>query len=276
MTLGLLLALGPVHAQQPLGGGDVIVEITPGLTGEILLDGHPTGTTAPGVLAGVPPGEHRIQVRGDCLMGMNFVTVVPGQLNRVTVDLQTTGGFVEVSVVPPTAEIVIDDEPAGQGPSVGTELACGEHQVLVRHPEHGHQLRTVRVAMGTAQTVFVDLTLPPPPPPAPPAPPPQDLTGLRRGIGLGLAVLGVGGLGAGAYIHRTAWQDYEGYYVPAFESCEDLACQEDLQTYREDTIARRYYGGMLVAGIGFVSLTTAGIVGLTSDGYPVWGFTRRW
>jgi hypothetical protein len=276
MTLGLLLLLSPVHAQEALEGAEVIIEVAPGQTGTILLDGRDTGETAPGILSGVMPGEHRIQVRGDCLLGMGFVTVVPGQLARVTIDLQTTGGFVEVSVVPPSAEIVIDGELAGKGPSVGTELSCGPHRILVRHPEHGAQAREIRVEMGAAQSLTLDLTLPPPLPPEPVAPPKDDRAGLRKGLGIGLAALGVGAIGGGAWIYRSAHQDYRSVYVPDFEACGDLVCQEDLQIYRQETLARQYYGGMIVAAAGAVSLTTAGVVGLTSDGYPVLGLTRRW
>ncbi len=276
MTLALLFVLSAAQAQEPIGSGDLIVEVAPGQSGTILLDGRDTGVTAPGILTGVAVGEHRVQVRGDCLLGMAFVTVLSGQLARVDVDLQTTGGFVEVNVVPPHAEIVIDGELAGRGPSVGTELGCGEHSVLVRAPEHGAQTRQIRVEMGTAQSLTLDLTLPPPAAPLPPAAASQDLAGIRKGIGIGLAALGVGAVGGGAWVYRSAHQEYRDVYVPGFEACADLACQEDLQNHREETIARRYYGGMIIAAAGAVSLTTAGIVGLTSDGTPVWGLTRRW
>lgn len=276
MWLALLISAPPVHAQEPLGGSDLIVTLAPGQTGRIILDGRDTGVMAPGSVSGVTAGEHRVQVRGDCLLGMGFVTVVPGQLARVAVDLQTTGGFVEVSVIPPQATILIDGETVGVGPSVGSELSCGEHEIEARAETLGSQTRTIRVDMGTAQALTLDLTLPPPPPPAAPAPPAQDLTGLRKGLGIGLAALGVGGLGTAVWLQRQAWTDYRDHYVPTFEACGDVACQEDLQAYRSETIGRAWYGSMIAAGLGAVSLTTAGVVGLTSDGYPVMGLTRRW
>ncbi len=276
MLLPLLLVLNSAQAQEVLGDGEVLVNLAPGLSGEILLDGLPTGVMAPGVLVDVSAGDHRIQVRGDCLLGMGFVQVVPGELSRLQVELQTTGGFVEVQVVPRHAEILIDGEAAGHGPSLGTELNCGDHTVGARAPDLPELSRDIRVDLGSALSVTLDLTLPPPAPVELPPPSRQGLPVIRKGIGIGLAALGIGAIGAGAWIHRLAWVDYRETYVPGFNDCEDLACQEEMQAFRSDTITRRYYGSMVIAGFGAVSLTTAGIVGLTRDGAPVLGFTWRW
>jgi hypothetical protein len=276
MMIALLLTLAPAQAQEVLGGSDLIVTVTVGLTGKILLDGQETGVTAPGLLSGVSAGEHQVQVRGECLLGMGFVTVIPGHLARIEVDLQTTGGFVEVNVVPLTAAIIIDGERVGTGPSLGTELSCGEHRVEAREEGLEPQSRDIVVEMGTAQTLTIDLTVARLPLPPAELPLGKDYTAVRRGVGLGLAILGAGGIGTGVWLQRKAQLDYRETYVPEFEACGDLACQEQVQDYRSENIARAYYGSMIVAGAGLAILTTAGIVGLTSDGVPILGVTHRW
>jgi len=273
LTLLLTATLAQEPLLAPLTTGEVHVDVTAGLTGRILLDGIDTGIDAPAILTGVAPGEHRIQVRGECMLGMAFVTVEAGHVSRTSVDLQTTGGFLEVSVVPATATVLLDGLPIGTGPSVGQEVACGPHRVEVQAESYPARAQEVVVEMGTAQSLRVDLTVEPDPDPDP-EPPPRG-RGVRRGVAIGLGVLGAGAIGVGAYVHRLAHQDYRNYYLPAFEACDDVACQEELQDYRSQTIARRYYGGMIVAAAGFAGLTTAGIVGFTSDGVPVLGVTRR-
>ncbi len=272
MLLSLLLS--SALAQEPLTTGEIFVGVAPGLSGRILLDGIDTGVDAPATITGVMPGEHRIQVRGNCLMGMAFVTVESGHLSRADVDLQTTGGFLEVSVQPTAATILLDEEVIGTGPTVGLEVTCGEHLVEVRAAPFPTQTQRVVVDMGTALSVSIDLAVEPESSPEAELVPGRG-RGVRRGVAIGIGVLSVGALGAGGYIHRLAHTDYRNYYVPAFEACEDLACQEELQDYRTETIARRYYGGMILAGAGFVGLTTAGVVGFAVDGTPLFGVSRR-
>ncbi len=148
------LLVMPAAAQET---GDVFVTLVDGNVGTIYLDGNETGMQTPATLREIAPGQHQVQVRGDCMVANATVDVAPGRIARTEMKMSSVGGFLMLEIDPPEATVFLDGEKLGTGPSMGIEADCGDHVLEAVMEGLAPEKRTIRVEMGSAQTLVFDL-----------------------------------------------------------------------------------------------------------------------
>jgi hypothetical protein len=151
----LLLALSSQALAQETG--DIFVTVSGGASGRIHLDGLDMGSEAPATLRNVAVGSHKIQVKGDCVVGTQTVEVAAERVTRTELVLQPRGGFVEVQVEPESAEILLDGSIVGTGPRVATEVPCGPHILQIEAIGFLTETRPLQVSMGSVHRLEVSL-----------------------------------------------------------------------------------------------------------------------
>jgi hypothetical protein len=143
VLVGLLLAAGGAvgfHLGAPwLRPGVVVVTSDPqGL--EVTLDGQRTGQLTPAVLENVLLSRpHAVSVAGPAVREVGAqLAPRPGELvARVHLKVESTIGSLTVESVPPGAEIVLDDKPAGRTPTVIPGIRLDQrHRVDLTLPGH--------------------------------------------------------------------------------------------------------------------------------------------
>ena len=102
------------------------VKVPPTGSGMIVVDGADTGIRAPGIIT-LPPGEHTIQVNGDCVTASQTVTIMAGAKTIVKLEPQPVGGFAEIRVSDPAAVLKVDGDIVS-APAM-LPLACGVHSL---------------------------------------------------------------------------------------------------------------------------------------------------
>ncbi|MEC7946451.1 MAG: PEGA domain-containing protein, partial [Myxococcota bacterium] len=136
MTPSMLLLLPMAWAAT----GSIFVEAEddvglPVKGGQVMLDGFPTGSELPGVLANVPTGKHRVSVKVGCGQGEAAVTVAPEKTAKVFLELESMDGYgtVRLKGVPDGARVRFDtdDVDASKG---SFESPCGTHVLRVSAP----------------------------------------------------------------------------------------------------------------------------------------------
>ncbi len=154
LTSFFLALSSPAFAQET---GDIFVTVSGGSSGRIHLDGLDMGSEAPATLRNVAVGSHKIQVKGNCLVGTQSVDVVADRVTRTELVMQPRGGFVEVQVDPEFAEILLDGWPFGTGPRVATEVPCGPHILQIEAIGFLTETRPLQVSMGSVHRLEVTL-----------------------------------------------------------------------------------------------------------------------
>lgn len=149
----LLLMTGESRAQD---SGDVFVSLPNDQTGEIFVDGQPTGESAPGTVQ-VSAGSHMIQVKGDCLSDTRSAEVTANGLTRLDMELRPLGGFAQISATPAEAEVRLDGTLLTLPAAI--ELSCGRHTLVTKADRYLTDERELKVEMGGAYSVNVDLAL---------------------------------------------------------------------------------------------------------------------
>ncbi len=149
------LAFSPSAFAQETG--DIFVTVAGGSSGRIHLDGLDMGSEAPATLRNVAVGSHKVQVKGDCVDGVQTVEVAADRVTRTDLVLQPRGGFVEVQVEPEFAEILLDGAVFGTGPRVATEAPCGAHILQVEAIGFLTETRPLEVSMGSVHRLEVSL-----------------------------------------------------------------------------------------------------------------------
>ena len=151
----LILALSPQALAQETG--DIFVTVSGGASGRIHLDGLDMGSEAPATLRNVAVGSHKVQVKGNCVVGIQTVDVTADRVTRTELVLQPRGGFVEVQVEPEFAEILLDGAIFGTGPRVATEVPCGPHILQIEAIGFLTETRPLQVSMGSVHRLEVSL-----------------------------------------------------------------------------------------------------------------------
>jgi hypothetical protein len=155
VLVALILALSPQALAQETG--DIFVTVSGGASGRIHLDGLDMGSEAPATLRNVAVGSHKVQVKGDCVVGTQTVDVAADRVTRTELVLQPRGGFVEVQVDPEFAEILLDGAIFGTGPRVATEVPCGPHILQIEAIGFLTETRPLQVSMGSVHRLEVSL-----------------------------------------------------------------------------------------------------------------------
>jgi hypothetical protein len=124
---------------------------------EVIVDDQPRGRT-PLNLA-LPPGSHNLVVRGDGEARTIPVTIVAGTASGQYVELPKaapTTGTLQVWSEPSGARVVIDGQPKGTTPITVTELALGDHAVVLEN-DLGTVSHTVMVVPGVPASLVVPM-----------------------------------------------------------------------------------------------------------------------
>lgn len=149
----MILLLSFAFAQQKPG----VIQVNAGnAQGEIILDGFPTGQTAPTKLESVPPGEHELEVEFGCMKGTMRVTVRPEETVTANMPMSNVGGVghIRIKELPYGADVMIDDAPV-RNPTDGVEVRCGARKLQVEAPGFAPYEQVVVITTGKWATVDV-------------------------------------------------------------------------------------------------------------------------
>jgi len=139
----------------------VTFAVTPPGT-SIALDGRELGKAPEIGSYGVAAGMHTFDFAADGYKpAKKELKVVAGQPLTLTVSLEKipTTGKVRVTVKPPLAEVIIDDQPRGPGP-VEVELPLGGHTLAVQHAGYTSYQGELVVTAGRSRDVPIELSKP--------------------------------------------------------------------------------------------------------------------
>ena len=162
-----LVAAEKLSPQEQQDARDVIGAIEPFTTSvtfrvnepdaELSLDDDVVGTTPVLRPVVVDIGTRRVRVKKE-----GFRTVdkdVPiGGVKDATVDLtlEKSGGHLELAV-PPDASVLVDDKPAGQGPTVKLDLSVGGHALRITAPKMHPYQGDVTIEDGQTRALAIKL-----------------------------------------------------------------------------------------------------------------------
>ncbi len=138
-----------------LASGSIFVQLGPGQSGRIFVDGVDSQVDAPGTVQ-VEAGNHLVQVKGDCSSGVGSTNVADGKVARLEVDMQPIGGFAEIRGTPEGATATLDG--VGTHLPAAVELTCGPHELVVTAAGYNTYSQTLTVEMGGAYRIDVALT----------------------------------------------------------------------------------------------------------------------
>lgn len=280
------------------------VKVPPRGSGMIVVDGAETGVRAPGVIS-LPPGEHTIQVNGDCTTASQTVTVTAGAKTTVQLKPQPVGGFAEIRVSEPGATLLVDGESVA-APAM-LPLSCGTH-VLEATSGTKTAREELLVEMGGAYRVTLELSdapavadLPAPTPDPEPTPeqepvvdpepqadprltqepvkPDKDRNGGKIAGGA-LMAAGAGALVAGGVVRAGALSDYEEF--TALDVDGDGTIRTPENTARANALwdesiapARTTSMALFVAGGVCVAAGTSVMILVDDEGRPMVGYTGK-
>lgn len=136
-----LLTADPAHAAD----GGLLRVTADGDGGQVFLDGADTGQQTPTTIDGVAPGQHRIEVQGDCSRGVATVDVRGPGVTQADVTMKPGTGTLVILPTPTSATVSLDGEPIQAGSDV--VVPCGSHAVNVSLDGHLPAVLTLDVAM---------------------------------------------------------------------------------------------------------------------------------
>jgi PEGA domain-containing protein len=127
---------------------------------QVIVDDQPRGRTPLGL--SLPPGPHNLVVRGDGEPLTIPVTIVAGAASAQYVELPkaaATTAMLQVWSEPSGARVVIDGQPRGTTPLTVTDLASGEHAVVLEN-DLGAVNHTVMIVPGVPASLLVPMGTP--------------------------------------------------------------------------------------------------------------------
>lgn len=274
------------------------VKVPPKGSGIIVVDGAETGVRAPGIIS-LPPGEHTIQVNGDCVTASETVTVTAGAKTTVNLEPQPVGGFAEIRVSDPTAVLQVDGKTMA-APAM-LPLSCGVH-TLEANTDDLTASQELSVEMGGAYRVTLELlpipavadvpdVEPNPDPTVDPEPEsdprltqdPVKQDKDRNGgkiAGGALTAVGAGALVAGGVVRAGALSDYQEFTALDVDGDGTIRTPENTAragTLWDDNIApaRTTSMALFIAGGLCVATGTSVMILVDEQGRPVVGYTGR-
>ncbi len=132
--------------------------IAPQVPGEIILDGFPTGETAPATLRSVSPGEHLVELQFGCVSGSLRVEVAENNTTEAPLVLNHLGGTgtLRLRGLPRGGQVFLDSAPL-EWRDEGVEVPCGAHRALVE--AEGFEPWSANVVVTTGKWTMVELEL---------------------------------------------------------------------------------------------------------------------
>lgn len=130
IVLGALWAIPSLALAQSQTGS---IQVDAGnATGEIIMDGFPMDTMAPGTLEGVPVGVHELEVEYGCMLATGSVTVVMDDTVQADMTVENRGGegTLRMRGLPPGADVLVDGAPV-DNIDQGVQVKCGGRNVVI-------------------------------------------------------------------------------------------------------------------------------------------------
>ena len=129
--------------------GTLHLLVTPTLS-TVYLDGTDAGTVPPNgvlIVRNVVPGNHAIQVSKDGYITQDFALYVgKNEVKKVPITLQPGGsGPLTVSSDPPGGQVYLDGQMTGLTPLTVSDVAFGEHEVLISMDGYSDYSQTITV-----------------------------------------------------------------------------------------------------------------------------------
>jgi hypothetical protein len=121
------------------------------------IDGKRIPGETPLTLKAFSAGEHRIIVRKGMWYGAQKITVVPGDVSRVTIRMQDGKGTLKVFSDPPGAQIVIDGKIIGTTPLKIINIDAGERMMALRLQGYSTFESSVQITTNETQNITVTL-----------------------------------------------------------------------------------------------------------------------
>jgi hypothetical protein len=274
------------------------VKVPPKGSGIIVVDGAETGVRAPGIIS-LPPGEHTIQVNGDCVTASETVTVTAGAKTIVNLEPQPVGGFAEIRVSDPAAVLQVDGKTMA-APAM-LPLSCGVH-TLEASTDDLAASQELTVEMGGAYRVTLELLpipavadVPDPEPTPDPTVDPEPESDPRltqdpvkqdkdrnggKIAGGALTAVGAGALVAGGVVRAGALSDYQEFTALDVDGDGTIRTPENTaraNTLWDDNIApaRTTSMALFIAGGLCVATGPSEMILVDDPGRPVVGYTGR-
>lgn len=136
--------------------GDVFVAGPAGAN--ILIDGKPTGLSAPNTLSSLPVGPHVIGIRLDC-DGVDIpVEVRKGTIERAEAPLSRGPASIAIGVSVPGATVWLDGMILGQAPVAIQHTSCGTHIVEAEAVGFAHGTAEIKLGYGESQPFTLTLS----------------------------------------------------------------------------------------------------------------------
>ena len=146
----------PVHAATT---GTLVVTTNPA-GAQAAVDGEVRGTTP--ITLSLPAGAHTLELRGGGDPRSIPVTITAGSRIDQYIELpksSPTAGQLQVRTDPPGAQVSVDGVPRGTSPTLISDLAPGDHTVLLTS-DLGSVKHSVTVEPGTTASIMVPLAAP--------------------------------------------------------------------------------------------------------------------
>jgi hypothetical protein len=127
---------------------------------QVIVDGEPRGLTP--VTLTLPPGPHRVELVGEGEPRSIPVTITAGMQVSQYIELTRGGaqkGQLQVRTEPAGARVTIDGEPRGTSPTTVSDLAPGEHVIVLEGP-NGSLRQIVNIEAGATASLVVPLAAP--------------------------------------------------------------------------------------------------------------------
>jgi hypothetical protein len=160
----LLVVAGGFAGARFLGGsgGEATtgtLTITTNPTGaQAIIDGEPRGITP--LTVALAPGSHVVELRGGGEPRTIPVTIAAGAETTQYIELPKGApvvGQLHVRSEPAGAQVIVDGTPRGAAPTLVTDLAPGEH-IVVLQSELGSVKQSVTIEAGVTSSLVVPLT----------------------------------------------------------------------------------------------------------------------
>jgi hypothetical protein len=123
----------------------------------IFLNDEDTGQVTPSLLEGVAVGEHVVRVQTDCARAVRSVVLRKDLIERLEMTMEAGSGDLQINAQPEGASIFLDGEEVGQAPLLLEDVACQEHEVVLRAPEHLESRRILLTPAFGVTTLGVEL-----------------------------------------------------------------------------------------------------------------------
>ena len=146
----------PVQAELEAVRGLLLVHSVPS-GAEVSIDGASFGAT-PLLVTTLRLGVHRVRLSATGFQPKEVEVELSDRAPRkISLDLASDSGTLEVTSNPPGAEVLLDGIPRGPAPCTVDRITVGDHELTVRLDGYVEAKQTIRLAAGETQAMRVSL-----------------------------------------------------------------------------------------------------------------------